>query len=201
MTAVMPYYSNTSEPSPKMKKRALATALIILAVAISGTAYGIMQMRPQAQGSTGRLLVHGLVQNSLNITMNEIHAMPKTVVNEKLVCVDFPGAPIANGNWTGVQLAYLLQQAKVNQTAIKVAFYADDGYTTDLTIQDALNESIIIAYELNGKPLAEGLRLVVPGRWGYKWISHLATIELVDFDFKGTWENRGYPDPGIITQN
>jgi DMSO/TMAO reductase YedYZ molybdopterin-dependent catalytic subunit len=199
MTAVMPYYSSTPEPSPKMKKRTLITALIILAVAILGTAYGIMQMKTPAQVSTGRLLVHGLVQNPLNLTVNEIQTMPKTVVNEKLVCVDFPGAPIANGNWTGVQLTYLLQQAEVNQTAIKVAFYADDGYSTDLTVQDAMNKNIIIAYELNGEPLAEGLRLVVPGRWGYKWISHLTTIELVNFDFKGTWESRGYPDHGIIT--
>jgi DMSO/TMAO reductase YedYZ molybdopterin-dependent catalytic subunit len=181
-----------------MRKRTIAIALIIIALTISGTAYGIMQMRPQTQGSTGRLLVRGLVQNPLNLTMNEIQTMPKTVVNEKLVCVDFPGAPIANGNWTGVQLAYLLQQAKVNQTAIKVAFYADDGYTTDLTVQDAMNENIIIAHELNGRPLAEGLRLVVPGRWGYKWISHLTTIELVNYDFKGTWESRGYPDEGRV---
>jgi DMSO/TMAO reductase YedYZ molybdopterin-dependent catalytic subunit len=196
----MPYYSNTPESKPKMKKRTLITALIILAVAISGTAYGIMQMKTPAQVSTGRLLIHGLVQSPLNLTIEEIQAMPKTVVNEKLVCVDFPGAPIANGNWTGVQLAYLLQQAKVNKTAIKVAFYADDGYTTDLTVQDAMNGNIIIAYELNGKPLAEGLRLVVPSRWGYKWISHLAIIELVNYDFKGKWESQGYPDHGIITQ-
>jgi len=186
-----------------MQKRMLIIALIILAVAISGTAYGIMQMRPQApqaHGSTGKLLVRGLVQNPLNLTMNEIQTMPKTTVNEKLICVDFPGKPIADGNWTGVKLAYLLQQAQVSETAIKIAFYADDGYTTDLTVQDATAENIIIAYELNGQPLAEGLRLVVPGRWGYKWISHLTTIELVNYDFKGTWENRGYPDPGIITQ-
>jgi DMSO/TMAO reductase YedYZ molybdopterin-dependent catalytic subunit len=198
MTGVMPYYSSTPESKPKMQKRTLIIALIILAVAISGTAYGIIQMRTPAQGSTGKLLVHGLVQNPLNLTMNEIQTMPKTVVNATLVCVDFPGAPIASGNWTGVQLAYLLQQAQVNQTAIKVAFHAGDGYTTDLTIQDAMNENIIIAYELNGKPLAEGLRLVVPSRWGYKWISHLTTIELVNYDFKGKWESRGYPDEGRV---
>lgn len=141
-----------------MRKRTIAIALIIIALTISGTAYGIIQMRPQTQGSTGRLLVRGLVQNPLNITMNEIQTMPKTVVNEKLVCVDFHGAPIANGNWTGVQLKYLLSLTQVNETAIKIAFYADDGYTTDLAVQEAMNENIIIAYELNGKPLAEGLR-------------------------------------------
>jgi DMSO/TMAO reductase YedYZ molybdopterin-dependent catalytic subunit len=183
-----------------MKRRTIITALVILALTISGSAfaYGIIQMKTPAQGSTGRLLIHGLVQNPLNLTINEIHAMPKTTVEAKLICVDFPTSPVANGNWTGIQLAHLLQQAGIRQTAVKVAFFADDGYTTDLTVIDAMSEDVIIACELNGKPLQEGLRLVVPGRWGYKWISHLATIELVDYDFKGTWENRGYSDQGII---
>jgi DMSO/TMAO reductase YedYZ molybdopterin-dependent catalytic subunit len=124
--------------------------------------------------------------------------MPKTTVDASLICVDFPASPVANGNWAGIQLSYLFQQATVKQSAIKVAFYAEDGYTTDLTVQDVMNEDIIIAYELNGKPLQEGFRLIVPGRWGYKWISHLVTIELVDYDFKGTWESRGYSDRAKI---
>jgi DMSO/TMAO reductase YedYZ molybdopterin-dependent catalytic subunit len=177
-----------------MKRKTVILAVIVLVLTISGTVYGIMQMNTPTRGSARRLFIQGLVQNSQNLTMNDIQAMPKTTVNAQLVCVDLPAAPIASGNWTGVQLAYLLQQAQVNETAIKVAFYADDGYTTDLTLQDAMNENIIIAYELNGKSLAEGLRLVVPGRWGYKWISHLSTIELVNYDFKGTWESKGYQD-------
>jgi DMSO/TMAO reductase YedYZ molybdopterin-dependent catalytic subunit len=199
MTAVMLYYSSIPE-SLSMKRRTIITVLVILALTISGSAfaYGVLQNNKPAQGSTGRLVIHGLVQNPQNLTINEIQAMPKTTVNAQLICVDFPASPVANGNWTGVQLAHLLQQAGVNQTAVKVAFFADDGYATDLTVQDVMNEDVIIAYELNGKSLQEGLRLVVPGRWGYKWISRLVTIELVDYDFKGTWENRGYSDQAKI---
>jgi DMSO/TMAO reductase YedYZ molybdopterin-dependent catalytic subunit len=183
-----------------MKRRTIITASVILALTISGTAfaYGILHNNKPTQSTTGTLLIHGLVQNPLNLTINEIQAMPKTTVDASLICVDFPASPVANGNWTGIQLAHLLQQAGIKQTAAKVAFFADDGYTTDLTVQDAMNENIIIAYELNGKPLAEGLRLVVPGRWGYKWISHMTAIELVDYDFKGKWENQGYSDDGKI---
>jgi DMSO/TMAO reductase YedYZ molybdopterin-dependent catalytic subunit len=196
MTLVMLYYSDTTEPLP-MKKRTIAIMLFVLALTISSIAYAALQNKP-AQGSTGRLLVLGLVQNPLNLTINEIQAMPKTTVDAQLICVDFPASPVANGNWTGIQLASLLQQAEVNQTAVKVAFFADDGYATDLTVQDSISEDVIIAYELNGKPLQEGFRLVVPGRWGYKWISRLVTIELVDYDFKGKWESQGYSDQAKI---
>ncbi len=177
-----------------MRKRTFVLILILIALAISGTAYGIIQWSKPLPQATARLVINGLVQNPLNLTMNDIQNMPKTVVNAQLVCVDFKGSPVANGNWTGVQLGYLLQQAKVSQSAIKVAFHASDGYGTDLKINDTTNPNILVAYELNGQPLSEGLRLVVPGRWGYKWISHLTSIELVDYDFKGTWETRGYQD-------
>jgi DMSO/TMAO reductase YedYZ molybdopterin-dependent catalytic subunit len=61
-----------------------------------------------------------------------------------------------------------------------------------------MSEDVIIAYQLNDEPLQEQLRLVVPGRFGYKWISHLTMIELVNYDFKGKWESRGYSDEGLI---
>ena len=33
---------------------------------------------------------------------------------------------------------------------------------------------------------------------GYKWIHYLNEIELVDYDFKGIWESKGYPDNAEI---
>ncbi len=73
-----------------------------------------------------------------------------------------------------------------------------------------MRDDIILAYELNGEPLNEVLRLVVPGKWGYKWIHHVDRIELLSYDFLGYWESRGYSDeadaytpsapPGIIPE-
>jgi DMSO/TMAO reductase YedYZ molybdopterin-dependent catalytic subunit len=125
--------------------------------------------------------------------------MPKTTVNAVLYCVDYPSSPVAQGNWTGVKLNLLLEEAGISSGAVKVAFTATDGYTTDLTVQTAMRQDIIIAYQLNGQSLSEGLRLVVPGKWGYKWISGIGQIELVNFDFKGFWESRGYSDEADIS--
>jgi hypothetical protein len=41
--------------------------------------------------------------------------------------------------------------------------------------------------------------LVVPGKWGYKWISQLTVIELVNYDFLGRWESAGYSDEADIS--
>ncbi len=155
---------------------------------------------PKASGNVNgwRLLVNGLVQNPLNLTFNELATMPTTTVNAVLYCVDSPNNPLAQGNWTGVRLSLLLEKARISQDAVKVAFTADDGYITDLTLTTAMRNDVILAYERNSELLPEKLRLVVPGKWGYKWISGINHIEIVNFDFKGFWESRGYSDDADI---
>jgi DMSO/TMAO reductase YedYZ molybdopterin-dependent catalytic subunit len=67
-----------------------------------------------------------------------------------------------------VRLELVLEKAGVSPQAVKVTFYAEDGFTTDLTVTTAMREDIVLAYEKDGKPLPEKLRLAVPSMWGYK---------------------------------
>ena len=147
------------------------------------------------------LLVDGFVQRPLNLTLNELIAMPRSTVNAELYClpaVGSSGVLVDYGNWTGVRLELILEKAGVSPQAVKVAFYAEDGFTTDLAVTTAMHEDIILAYEKDGKPLPEKLRLAAPGMWGYKWIKWLTRIEVVDYDFKGLYESRGFPDNAEI---
>ena len=146
-----------------------------------------------------RLQVSGLVDHPLNLTVREITALPATTVQATIYCVGSPTQIAEEGNWTGVKLESLLEKAGVSPSAIKVAFYASDGYSTDLSVEAATQPNVIVAYEKDGIPLSGTLRLVTPERWGYKWISQLTRIETVNYDFKGTRESGGYPDDGAIT--
>lgn len=140
------------------------------------------------------LVVDGSVADTLNLTYEQILAMPKTTVYAELYCVDSPSVPLTRGRWSGVRLGFLLEKAQVLSGAVKVAFHANDGYSSDLPVTTAMREDVIIAYELNGQRLPEKLRLVVPGKWGYKWVSQLVHIEPLNYDFRGTWESGGYSD-------
>jgi DMSO/TMAO reductase YedYZ molybdopterin-dependent catalytic subunit len=151
-----------------------------------------------AGDSEWRLVVDGFVQSPLNLTLDDLVAMPTSTVYAKLYCVGLPTTPLAEGNWTGVKLGLILEEAGVSPEAMKVAFYADDGFATDLAVTTAMRDDIILAYEKDGQPLAENLRLVVPCKWGYKWISRLTHIELVNYDFLGTYESIGYSDEANI---
>jgi len=148
-----------------------------------------------------QLRINGLVKNPLNLTIADLSAMPQTTIEAIIYCVDFPDQVVTGGKWSGVTLSYLLEQAGVSPSAIKVGFFASDGYSTDLDLATATQGDIIVAYTKDGEPLGEVLRLVVPGRWGYKWMSQLTNIVLFDYDFKGKWESQGYSDEANIELN
>jgi len=154
-----------------------------------------------AQDSDWTLVLDGLVESPLDLTLDDLRAMRRTIEYVELYCVDYPTVPVEKGDWTGVRLGLLLEEAGVSPDAVKIAFYADDDYSTDLTIATAMREDVLVAYERDGVPLDEKLRLVLPGKWGYKWISRLTHIELVDYDFTGIWEGRGYSDEADIPED
>ena len=187
-----------------MEKRLLLIMMLVLTIGVLGVASlaGFLNLfGPVApDDSEWRLLVDGFVQRPLNLTFKELVAMPRSTVYAELYCVDAPRHVLARGNWTGVRLELILEKAEVSPEAVKVAFYAEDDFATDLTVTTAMREDIILAYEKDGEPLPEKLRLVVPGKWGYKWISRVIHVELVNYDFKGSWESRGYSDTAEILE-
>jgi DMSO/TMAO reductase YedYZ molybdopterin-dependent catalytic subunit len=140
--------------------------------------------------------ITGSVDHSFNLTLNNSRSLAIVTVTSELICVD--GTSFGTHNWTGIRLSELLGEAGVQASAVKVGFHASDGYTTDLTLQMAARQDVIIAFEKDGVPLKEKTRLVVPGMWGYKWISGIDEIVLYDFDFKGMWETKGYSDDATV---
>jgi hypothetical protein len=183
-------------------KHSSVTATIIVAAIISilfSATTDTTKSSTIALNTNWKLTITGQVDTPLNLTIADLLAMPQTTLFAQIYCVGPPGFFVEEGNWTGVKLNFLLQKAGINSTATKIAFYATDGFTTDLTPSFAMDDSIIVAYEKNNLPLDETLRLVVPGRWGYKWIYHLSRIEAVDYNFLGKYESQGYSDTALTT--
>ncbi len=175
------------------------TASIILTLPIIFFANSMLPCKAsESPNENWTLTVAGAVQTPLTLNLTDLLAMPQTTEFATIYCVDLPETVIIQGNWTGVKLSLILSRASVSDSAIKVAFYASGGYSTDLTVQQAMEDNVIVAYQLNGKPLNETLRLVVPGSWGYKWISQITDINPVDYDYLGTWESQGYSDRASI---
>ena len=154
---------------------------------------------PSINGSSWRLKIDGLIDNPLELTYENLTALPKESVTATLKCVE---GPAGRAIWTGVQVKTILDLVGVSDNATEVVFYAADDYSSSLELKDAKLENVLLAYEMNGEvlPAEHGypVRLVVPGKAGYKWVKWLVRIELVDYDYKGYWESRGWNDDAII---
>jgi len=132
-----------------------------------------------AENSGATLKINFFVNNTFDRTsafsFEDLTAMPKTIVYAELSCF---GTLLQTGNWGGVSLGVLLSAAGFNEPTADIQFYASDGYTVPYSISDSTSKDVIIAYELDGNPLPETLRLVVPGANGELWISMITTMSI-----------------------
>jgi len=64
-------------------------------------------------------------------------------------------------------------------------------YASALTEEEAYGEDLP---KIHGYPL----RAIIPGIYGMKNVKWLSKIELVNLDFKGYWEKKGWSDEAIM---
>jgi hypothetical protein len=121
------------------------------------------------------ITIYGAVSHPVQLTLTELTAMPQSSVFANLYCID---DLVASGNWTGVKLSHILEKVEIDPQAQSVKFTADDDYTSELWITEAMREDVIIAYARDGQALPEVLRLVFPGENGHRWISGIIQMEV-----------------------
>lgn len=146
------------------------------------------------------LAIGGLVSDPLELTYDELLDLPQESVFATLETISNApgGSAIGNAVWTGVPFSYLMDLAGLEDPVLEAAFYCADGYSTSITIEEASEDGVLLAYKMNGKPLAKQhgfpVRMVVPEKYGMKWPKWVNEIEFVDYDYKGYWEQRGWSD-------
>jgi hypothetical protein len=150
---------------------------------------------PQIDVQTWQLSVTGLVDNPLYLNYENITSLPNKSEVATLKCVE---GPSGTADWKGVKLKNILDEAVIQNNAKEVVFHAADGYSSSLTIEDAMQDDVLLVYEMNGETLPSEhgfpLKLVVPGKAGYKWVKWIERIEIIDYDYKGYWESAGWDD-------
>ena len=124
---------------------------------------------------TFNLEITNLSGTSINLSQEDLQAFPTTTVYAELYC---DGSLAAYGNWTGILVNDLLIKAKLTPEVSSIQFTASDGYKVNIPVELALQQQTIIAYQKDGQPLIEGLRLILEGSNGAAWISLITTITM-----------------------
>lgn len=132
-----------------------------------------------------KLEVRGLVEKPLALTLADVRALPQRTQITRHDCVE---GWSAIGEWQGVQLAALLDAAKVKEQARFIVFRCADtlngrDYYESIDMVDAYHPQTIIAHSLNGEPLPEKngapLRMRIERQLGYKQAKYVKAIEAV----------------------
>jgi sulfane dehydrogenase subunit SoxC len=167
---------------------------------------------PAVDDGSWRLDVSGLVDIDLSLRLEDLRNRASVTHTVTMECagngrarllprpVSQPWLHEAVGTmeWTGTPLAGLLSEAGLDSRATDVVFTSLDhgvergveqSYQRGLSLDDALREEVLLAYECNGAPLPPQhgfpLRLVVPGWYGMTSVKWLRSIEVVDQPFDG----------------
>lgn len=168
---------------------------------------------PAVDASAWRLSVHGCLEQPLTMDLDELRTMPSRTVRVTMECAGNGRArleprpvsqpwlveAVGTAEWTGVPLADVLDLVRVRTAdAVDVVFTgADHGvergveqdYQRSLSMAEALDGDVLLAYEMNGHPLPPQhgfpVRLVVPGWYGMAHVKWLTSIEVLDHAFDG----------------
>jgi DMSO/TMAO reductase YedYZ molybdopterin-dependent catalytic subunit len=166
-----------------------------------GLHYLLVHYDIPAVGEEWSLRVDGRVRRPLELDLDAIRDRPSVTRPVTMECAGNGRATmephvasqpwileaVGTGEWTGAPLAPLLEQAGLLDDAVEIVFEGLDRgleggdeqtYGRSLTIEQAVNDGAILAYQLNGAPLPSQhgypLRLVVPGWYGMtnvKWLA------------------------------
>jgi hypothetical protein len=147
--------------------------VLLLEIALGLIASGAVM--PIQATSEWTVEIDGAIFSHTTLNMTEIMAMPSVTVYAELYC---DGNYVTAGSWTGVNLRFILEFVGLHQNAMSLDFYATDGYSREISITEAMKKTAVLAYEFNGKPLSETLRLVFPGANGEFWVARVNHIAI-----------------------
>ena len=136
---------------------------------------------PELDVGSYRLSIRGAVQRKLNLTYDDIRALPSRTCIATLECAGngrvflvpaVPGAQwelgaVGNAEWTGVPLSILLEHAGLDEDVCEVVLEGADrgipkeepkppgaiSYARSIPRKRALEPDVLVAYAMNGKEL------------------------------------------------
>ena len=153
---------------------------------------------PMIDKTSVRLVVEGAVAERLALTWSDLLTLPHVEETSDFHCVT--GWSQMDLQFTGVRLRELLSRADPRAEARYLLCHAADGYTTSLSLDDALSPDVLLAHRVNGAPLPPEhggpLRMITPRLYAWKGAKWIEKLELLTEEKLGFWEAGGYAKVG-----
>ena len=157
--------------------------------------YTVASSMPVFEPATWHLKIGGMVEQKQELSYDQLRALPQASQTSVFHCVT--GWTVDGVRWRGVRFKDLLAAAKPLPGAHALEFVsAEKPYVDYLTLEQAMLGDVMLAWEMDGKPLAQEhgapVRVVIPDMYGYKNVKWVAEVNLVARPGTGYWEYQGY---------
>lgn len=170
--------------------------------------------RPDVEADKHRLMIHGLVDRPIVLTMKDIMRFPSTSRIHFIECpanggmewrgaqlnsLQFTHGMVSCAEWTGVKLSTLLEEVGLKKDAKWILVEGADGahMARSLPLDKCLDDCLVV-YAQNGEALRpeQGypLRLIVPGWEGNVSVKWLRRIKVGDKPWYTREETSKYTD-------
>ncbi len=148
-----------------------------------------------------RLEVGGLVDNPVTLTWDDFLALPQAEDVSDFHCVTTWSRH--DNHWRGVRVKTIAELVVPKDDARFLLCTGSDvmpgssiPYTTNLPLERALENDVLLVHTWEGQPLAREhggpCRMITPKLYAWKGAKWIRQIEFLAEDHKGFWEVRGY---------
>jgi DMSO/TMAO reductase YedYZ molybdopterin-dependent catalytic subunit len=162
---------------------------------------------PEVEPASWQLRIHGMVDNPMTITFDELMKRPMIDHDITLTCVseNVGGNYIGNARWQGTMLAPLLREAGLQSGAQQIVMRDVNDMNIGVAVDPVMDgRAALLAVGMNGQPLPQEhgfpVRVVVPGLYGYvsacKWVVDMEVTTFGAFD--AYWVQRGWSQQAPI---
>jgi DMSO/TMAO reductase YedYZ molybdopterin-dependent catalytic subunit len=153
---------------------------------------------PRVDLATWNLQITGLVEQPLRFSYRELQQLPRKTVQADVHCVT--RWSLLDNTWEGIPVDEVIKRFQLKPQATHVLVHAEQGYTTNLSLDDFLRPENLLGDTRNGQVITPEhgwpLRLVVPHLYFWKSAKWVRGLEFLDHDRSGFWESYGYHNHG-----
>ena len=159
--------------------------------------------KPNISSLDWKLTINGEVESPVELSWRDFMNLPQTSDVSDFHCVttwsrmDVP--------WVGVRLADLAALVVPKSTATHILCYGYDKYTTNMSIEEALKDDVLLVHSADNKPLERDhggpVRMITPQLYAWKGTKWINRIEFLDRNKLGFWELRGYSNTAYPWRN
>jgi len=149
---------------------------------------------PVVDTTTWRFTLEGAVQTPVSLSWDELLTLPRQETLCDIHCVTRWSR--FDNLFEGIPLAPLFERAGVRPAARFVLVHAEQGFTTNLPLEDLTRPENLLALKHNGQALdpehGGPVRLLVPHLYFWKSAKWVRGFEFLEEDYPGFWEQNGY---------